>query len=73
MKNKSVQSCQFVHHAKFHCIMTTLNKLFENHFERGELEKSPESATNSEVQFVLKVFEDIVALSSNAKRFSFFC
>ena len=28
MKNKSVNSCRFVHHPKFHCIMTTLNKLF---------------------------------------------
>ena len=41
MKNKSVHSCQFVHHAKFHCIMTMLNKLFKIEFERGgELEKS---------------------------------
>ena len=34
MKNKSVQNCRFVHHAKFHCIMTTLNKLFKIEFER---------------------------------------
>ena len=34
MKNKSVQLCQFVHHAKFRCIMTTLNKLFKIDFER---------------------------------------
>ena len=27
MKNKSVHSRRFVHHAKFHCIMTTLNTL----------------------------------------------
>ena len=40
MKNKSVHSCQFVHHAKFHCIMATLKKLFKVEFERGELEKS---------------------------------
>ena len=43
MKNKSVQNCQFVHHAKFHCIMTMLNRLFKIEFERGgggELEKS---------------------------------
>ena len=40
MKNKSVHSCQFVHHLKFHWIMTTLNKLFKIDFERGELEKS---------------------------------
>ena len=44
MKNKSVQNCRFVHHAKFRCIMTTLNKLFKIEFERrgggGKLEKS---------------------------------
>ena len=34
MKNKSVQNCRFVQHAKFHCIMTTLNKLFKIEFER---------------------------------------
>ena len=39
MKYKSVHSCRFVHHVKLHCIMTTLNKLFETEFERGELEK----------------------------------
>ena len=43
MKNKYVQNCRFVHHAKFHCIMTTLNKLFKIEFERwgGKLEKNP--------------------------------
>ena len=42
MKNKSVHSCRFVHHAKFHCIMTTLNKLFKFEFERrGETGKEP--------------------------------
>ena len=35
MKNKSVHNCQFVHHANFHCIMTTLIKVFKNEFERG--------------------------------------
>ena len=35
MKNKSVHSCRFVHHAKFHCIMTTLNNLFKVEFEKG--------------------------------------
>ena len=41
MKNKYVHSCQFVHHAKFHCIMTTLIKLFKIEFETGgKLEKS---------------------------------
>ena len=40
MKNKSVHSCRFVHHAKFHCFMTTLNKFFKIKFERGGLEKS---------------------------------
>ena len=33
MKNKSVHNCRFVQHAKFHCIMTTLNKLFKFEFE----------------------------------------
>ena len=41
MKNKSVHSCRFVHHAKFHCIMTTLKRLFKIEFEREALEKSP--------------------------------
>ena len=41
MKNKSVHSCRFVHHAKFHCIMTTVNKLFKIEFERGETGKKP--------------------------------
>ena len=35
VKNKSVHSCRFVHHVKFHCIMTTLNKLFKIKFEGG--------------------------------------
>ena len=35
MKNKSVQNCRFNHRAKFHCIMTTLNRLFKIEFERG--------------------------------------
>ena len=34
MKNKSVQNCRFVHHAKFHYIMRTLNKFFKIEFER---------------------------------------
>ena len=41
MKNKSVQNCQFVHYANFHCSMTRLNRLFKIEFERGELEKNP--------------------------------
>ena len=41
MKNKSVQNCRFVHHAKFHCIMSTLNRLFEIEFKRGETGKEP--------------------------------
>ena len=45
MKNKSDHSCRFVHHAKFHCIMTTLNKFFKFEFQGGggggeKLEKS---------------------------------
>ena len=35
MTNKSVQNCRFVHHAKFHCIMTMLNRLFSIETERG--------------------------------------
>ena len=35
MKNKSVQNCRFVHHAKFHCIMTTLNRLFKVNLKGG--------------------------------------
>ena len=35
MKKKSVQNCRFVHYAKFHCIVTTLNRLFKIEFERG--------------------------------------
>ena len=41
MKNKSVQNCRFVHIAKFHCFMTTLNRLFKMKFKGGGLEKSP--------------------------------
>ena len=41
MKNKSVHSCQFFPHAKIHCIMATLNKLFKNEFESAETEKEP--------------------------------
>ena len=45
MKNKSVQNCRFVHHAKFHCIMTTLNELFKIEFERwgGERKRAAPS------------------------------
>ena len=48
MKNKSVHSCRFVHHAKFHCIMTTLIKLFKNEFERGKLEKSQKTGPQNQ-------------------------
>ena len=42
MENKSVQNCRFVHHAKFHCIVTTLHRLFKIEFERGgETGKEP--------------------------------
>ena len=40
MKNKSVHNCQFVHHANFHCIMTTLNKVSKMNLKGGGLEKS---------------------------------
>ena len=39
-KNKSVHSCRFVHHAKFHRIMTTLDKHFKTEFEGLGLQKS---------------------------------
>ena len=58
MKNKSVQNCRFVHHAKFHCIMTTLNKLFKIEFERwggGELEKSRKLYDK---QFFIKTYKN---------------
>ena len=44
MKSKSIHSCRFLLLAKFHCIMTTLNKLIEIEFERGlgETGKEPE-------------------------------
>ena len=38
MENKSVQNSRFVHHAKFHCIVTTLNRFFKTEFEGGKLE-----------------------------------
>ena len=41
MKVQCVQSCRLVHHAKFHIIMTTLNKLFKMELERGETVKEP--------------------------------
>ena len=54
MKNKSVHSCRFVHHAKFHCIMTTLNKLFKIEFERGggETGKEPNFWNNCPIGLV---------------------
>ena len=44
MKIKSVQNCRFVHHAKFHCIMTMLNRLFSIEFERGDWKRAQVSA-----------------------------
>ena len=41
MKNKSVQNCRFVHHAKCHCFMTTLNRLFKIEIQRGGTGKEP--------------------------------
>ena len=40
MKNKSVQNCRFVHHTKFHCIVTTLIRLFKIEFERGNWKRA---------------------------------
>ena len=47
MKNKYVQNCQFVNHAKFHCITTMLNRLFSIEFERGETGKEPKAKNTS--------------------------
>ena len=41
MKKKSVLNCRFVHHAKLHCIVATLNRLFKIEFERGGTGKEP--------------------------------
>ena len=41
MKNKSVQNCRFVHHARFHFLVTTLKRLLKIEFERGETGKEP--------------------------------
>ena len=43
MKNKCAHNYWCVRHAKFHCIMSTLNKLFTNKFERGKTGKEPKS------------------------------
>ena len=52
IKDKSVHSCRFVHHTKFYCIMTTLNKLFRIEFERG---------TGKEPQFDVKALVSCVS------------
>ena len=62
MKNKSVQNCRFVHHAKFHFIMTTLNKLFKIEFERwGGNWKGAETGTwvifHSHTHFKFPIFQ----------------
>ena len=57
MKNKSVHSCRFVHHAKFYCIMTTLNKLFKIKFERGETGKEPASFLGVTSGWLFSTFE----------------
>ena len=59
MKNKSVHSCRFVHHAKFHCIMTTLIKLFKIEFERGG------GGTGKEPKNVIDNWERVQKLTSN--------
>ena len=58
MKNKSVQMCQCVHHVKFRCIMTTLNKLFKIEFERwgGETGKEPSRRIQTFVGVVSATF-----------------
>ena len=54
MKNKSVHSCRFVHHAKYHCLMTTLIKLFEIEFEKGGggTGKEPKNETCGFMSFI---------------------
>ena len=64
MKNKSVHNCQFVHHANFHCIMTTLNKVFKNEFEGGETGKEPNSLV---VFFIKKTHSGLRNYACNAK------
>ena len=56
MKNKSVQNCRFVHHAKFHCIVTTLNKLFKIEFERWGGGKTGKEPRNHEVEYKHQVW-----------------
>ena len=40
-EEQSVHSCRFVHHAKLHRIMTTLNRLFKIEIQRGGTGKKP--------------------------------
>ena len=58
MKYNSVHSCRFVHQAKFHCIMTTLNRLFKSEFERGETGKEARNdLTQAQIQDFLEMEE----------------
>ena len=78
MENKFVHNCRFVHHAKFHCDMTMLNKLFKIEFERGGQEKSrnlsEEKKTHPEhkysVTFVSKVGTTRLLVSGQSPKFS---
>ena len=58
MKNKSVHNCQFIHYANFHCIMTTLNKVFKNAFEKGGTGKEPTKVGKTIVQKFFSLPED---------------
>ena len=49
----NIVHCRFAHHAKFHCNMTMLYKLFKIEFERGELEKSRFYKVNYQYQICL--------------------
>ena len=62
MKNKSVQNCRFVHHSKFHCLVTTLNRLFKIEFERGETGKEPRVFLNTLVHLNTKSYHETKVL-----------
>ena len=66
MKNKSVQNCQFVHHAKFQCIMTTLKKLFKIEFDMcGRNWKKPTARIRAKpwmFRLPFKVYEAVIIL-----------
>ena len=56
----SVPSCQFFPHAKIHCIMATLNKLFKIEFESAETEKEPRKLARFAIRHSFKINSVIV-------------